>query len=126
MVLEMRGKWPYSCCFVGCCFQDLFNITRSILVRFPSSFFSMRFVSVHVVHPCSSIDTTVLWKKSCFISSDRSDFHMIDSLSIAVHSFMRRILTSLLADETLLPRYVNSSTNFKEPPFRVKNRSLPD
>ena len=25
MVLEMRGRWPYSCCFVGCCFQDLFK-----------------------------------------------------------------------------------------------------
>ena len=25
-----RG-WPYSCCFVGCCLQDLFNIARSIL-----------------------------------------------------------------------------------------------
>ena len=27
MVLEMGGRWPYSCCFVGCCFQDLFNTT---------------------------------------------------------------------------------------------------
>ena len=25
MVFEMGGWWPYSCCFVGCCFQDLFN-----------------------------------------------------------------------------------------------------
>ena len=31
MVLEKWGKWPYSCCFVGCCFQDLFNIACSIL-----------------------------------------------------------------------------------------------
>ena len=23
--------WSYSCCFVGCCLQVLFNITRSIL-----------------------------------------------------------------------------------------------
>ena len=28
----MGGKWPYSTGFVGCCFQDLFNIARSILV----------------------------------------------------------------------------------------------
>ena len=28
----MGGWWPYSCCFVGCCLQDLFNIARSILV----------------------------------------------------------------------------------------------
>ena len=29
---EMGGRWPYSCCFTGCCFQDLFNIAHSILV----------------------------------------------------------------------------------------------
>ena len=30
IVFVMGGRWPYSCCFVGCCFQDLFNIARSI------------------------------------------------------------------------------------------------
>ena len=38
MVLETESKWPYSCCFVGCCFQDLFLKARCILVRLPSSF----------------------------------------------------------------------------------------
>ena len=33
MVFEMLGRCPYSCCFVGCCLQDLFNTTRSILVQ---------------------------------------------------------------------------------------------
>ena len=32
IVFMMRGWWPYSWCFVGCCLQDLFNIARSILV----------------------------------------------------------------------------------------------
>ena len=32
MVFVMGGKWPYSCCFVGYCLHDLFNIARSILV----------------------------------------------------------------------------------------------
>ena len=32
IVFVMGCKWPYSCCFVGCCLQDLFNIARSILV----------------------------------------------------------------------------------------------
>ena len=32
IVFVMGGRWPYSCCFVGCCLQDLFNIARSILV----------------------------------------------------------------------------------------------
>ena len=26
------GRWLYSCCFVGCCVQDLFNIAGSILL----------------------------------------------------------------------------------------------
>ena len=34
------------------------------------------------------IDTTAAWKKLRFILSVRSDFHMIDSLSIAVNAFV--------------------------------------
>ena len=26
IVFVMSGRWPYSCCFVGCCLQDLFYI----------------------------------------------------------------------------------------------------
>ena len=50
------SKWPCSCCFVGCCFQDLFNKARNISMQFPSIFFSMRLVSLNVVHPYNSID----------------------------------------------------------------------
>ena len=32
IVFVMGGRWAYSCCFVGCCLQDLFNIACSILV----------------------------------------------------------------------------------------------
>ena len=38
------------------------------------------------MHPYSRIDTTAALKKLRFISSDKSGFHMIDNLSIAVHS----------------------------------------
>ena len=31
IVFVIRGRWLYSCCFLGCCLQDLFNIARSIL-----------------------------------------------------------------------------------------------
>ena len=61
--------------FSGHYFQDLFNIARSILVQFSSSFFSIRLVSVHVVHPCSSTDTTAAWK-NCVL------FYWIDLTSI--------------------------------------------
>ena len=46
------------------------------------------------VHPYSSIDTTAAWKKLRFILSVRSDFHMIESLSIAVHAFVSRVSMS--------------------------------
>ena len=104
IVFVMGGKWPYSRCLVGCCHQDLFNIALNILVKLPSSFFFSRLVSVQVVHPYSSIDTTAAWKKLRFILSVRSDFHMIESLSIAVHAFVSRVSMSFSVDETLLPR----------------------
>ena len=31
IVFVMGGRRPYSCCFVGCCLHDFFNIARSIL-----------------------------------------------------------------------------------------------
>ena len=58
IVFVMGGRWPYSCCFVRCYLQDLINISRSILVWLPSRFFLIHLVSVDVVHPYSSIDTT--------------------------------------------------------------------
>ena len=88
----------------GAASRTCFNIARSILVLLPSSFFFRRLVSVHLVHPYSSMETTVAWKKLRFISSVRSDFHMIDSLSIAVHAFATRVSMSVSVDETLLPR----------------------
>ena len=97
-------RWLYSCCFVGCCFQDLFNMAHSILVQLPSSFFYTRLISVDVVHPYSSMDTSAAWKKLCFILLDRSDFHMTDSLSIADHAFASHELISFSVDEIVLPR----------------------
>ena len=114
MVLEIGGRWPYNYCFVGCCFQDLFNIPRSVHVQFPSNFFSIHFVSIYVVYPCSRIHTTTAWKKLRF----SLDFHMVNNLSIVIHAL------ALSVDGTLLPRYVNLSTNFKEPPFTVKMSSF--
>ena len=61
------GKWSYSYYFLRYYLQDLFSIARSIPVEFLSSFFSIHFVSVHVVHPDTRIDTIAVWKKSRFI-----------------------------------------------------------
>ena len=61
-------------------------------------------VSVHVVHPYGSIDTTAAWKKLRFILSVRSDFHLTDSQLIAAHAFDNHVSMSVSVDETLLPR----------------------
>ena len=98
-----------------CCGMFLPGFAGSILVRFPSNFFSVRFTSIHVVHPHSRIDTITAWKKFRLILST-----MIDSQSIVVHIFARRILISLSLNETMLTRYMNFSSNFREPPFRVE------
>ena len=119
IVFVTWSTWPYSCCFVGCCLQDLLNIPRSFLLRLPSSFFSIRLVSVHVVHPYSSIDTTTAWKKLRFILSVGSDFYTTDRISIVVHAFASHVLMPVLVDETLLPRQVNLSTSFRELQFSV-------
>ena len=59
-------------------------------------------------------------EKNSLYLSDRTDLHMIVSLSIAFHAFTRRIVISLSVDETLLSRYVNLATNFRIPPLRVE------
>ena len=66
--------------------------------------FSIRLVSVHEVHPYSSIATTAAWKNLRFILSVSFDFHMTESLSMGVHAFASRVSLSVSVDETLLPR----------------------
>ena len=73
--------------------------------------------SVKVVQPYNSIDTATAWKNSRVILSVRSDFHIIDNRSIAVHVFPLQMLTSLSVDEMLLPSYVNWFTSFRGLPF---------
>ena len=87
MVYKIGRIWPYSRCFVGCRFHDLFRIARRILVQFPSNFFYIRLIRVEVVQPCSSTDSTTAWKKSHFIISERSDFHRMDNFSRTCYAF---------------------------------------
>ena len=101
LTCEMRGMWPDSCYFEGCCFQDLFKTAYNILVLLLSSFFPLCIL----LHPYNTMDTTITWKKSCFILSDSSNFQMIDNLSIIFHTFTRCMLTSLSVEEILLLRY---------------------
>ena len=124
IVFVMGGRWPYSWCLVVCCHQDLFNIAHRILVKLPSSFFSSRFVSVYVVYPYSSIDTTAAWKKLCFILSVRSDFHMIDSLSIAVHAFVSRSSKTGVGSNSIRTRKLFKSEHLNFPGKGLNNRII--
>ena len=45
---------------------------------------------------------------------------MIDDLSIVVDAFDSRAMMAFSVDDTLLPSYVNSSTNFRESIFSVE------
>ena len=72
------------------------------------------------MHPYSSIDTTAAWKKLRFILSVKPDFHMTDTLLIAVHAFISRVSMSFSVDEILLPKLVNLSTSFRELPPSVE------
>ena len=67
-----------------------------------------------VVHPYSSIDTTAGWKKLRFILSVRSDFHMIDSLSIAIHAFVSRVSISLVGEEARRQLHKNVASNIEQ------------
>ena len=75
---------PYSCCFVECCFQDVFKTVRFILYGFR-------------VRPRWCIHIVVLTKRklerNAFLSYQRSDFHIIVNLSKTDHAFDWRILS---------------------------------
>ena len=87
MVCEIGGKWPYYSFFFECYFQDLFKTACSNFVWFPLTF-SQVILRVQLVQPYSSTSMAIAWKNSCFILSERSDFHMINSRSIAVCTYV--------------------------------------
>ena len=81
------------------------------------------------MHPYISIDTATTRKTSRFIISNRSDFYMIDNLSIAFYALARCML-SLSEDEMLLPMYEDIFTYFRlaissgNGPFIFKTQEL--
>ena len=63
--------------------------------------------------------------KNPILFYQRSDFHMTDNVSLAVHAFAWCMLTLLSVDEILLPRCVNRFTSFSgDGSFLIKNHEL--
>ena len=91
MVCVMGGKWPYSCNFVGCCFQDLFKTVCSILVFFPSNFFSRHFIKVQVVQPYIITDNYSLEDKVPMLPT-LILFYKKEHLHCAYHMLFTKII----------------------------------
>ena len=94
----------FLCGFIQFCMEHSCIVSIQLFLR--------HFVMVLVVHTYSNTDTIDAWKKSSFLLPNRSDFNIIDNLSVAVKTLARRILTSFSVDEMFLWRYVNWS-NFE-------------
>ena len=92
-------RWEVSCHTISVLWDVAFRFCLKQLLAFLCSyhlvFSSTHFLNIQEVHPYSRIDTTIVLKNSLFILSGRSNFHMIDSLSIAFPSFARRILNHI-------------------------------
>ena len=65
--------WPYCCCFLGVASEICLRRHIAFLYCSHLIFFSIRSVSIYIMHPYSSIDITTIWKISRFILLDRSD-----------------------------------------------------
>ena len=89
IVFVMRGRWIYSILLAA--FSCNCRLASSPTVLLASKW---------CIHTAGS--TRPLLGKNCFILSVRSDFHMIDSLSIAFHAFVSCVSMSFSVDETLL------------------------
>ena len=83
MIFEIGGRWPYICCFVECCAQYLCS-SRLAFSLYALSASMWCIFRVEWIQP-------LLGRNYLFILSDKSDFHMIDNLSIAIYAFARRI-----------------------------------
>ena len=83
---ENGEKCPYSFWFVGCCFQDLLKTAWTILVLFLLSVLVIvSFESKWCIHTVGLTPATT-WKSFRIILSSRSDFPMVNNISIAVHT----------------------------------------
>ena len=73
-----------------------------------------------ISHSLIRINSATTWKKSSFVSSDRSDFHIIDNLSTLFLDFHKHMWISLSVVEILLSMSANWSTCSRVLPLWVE------
>ena len=100
--------------------EGLFKTASCILVKFPSSFFTICFVTVHIVHLYFSLEAYPARKVPHFILLERLDLQTIDMLPVAFHTFDWYLLKSFSIDVMLVPMYLNGSSNFIGLPITVE------
>ena len=108
---EIRGNCQYSCCFARYCFQNVFKTAQS----FSCSFFSLHFLSVHVMLPKSTIDTGRACRRSCFILT-------VGNLSIAFNIFIYIYIYIVIHRQTV-SFYQNSSVWLDTQDARSRDRN---
>ena len=91
MVCEMGDKWTYSCCYFTprICLKQLSASFSTSYLAFPPSTLLMSSHTIVLIR-IQLERIPILW--------EIFDFHMADNLSIAVHIFPIRMLTSLSVD----------------------------
>ena len=97
-----------------CVFLPLGFVQNSM--QHPCAVLISLFIQVIHLSPIDPTDMTTVWKNTHFILSERSGFHRVDNLSIAVH-ILPMHMSTFSVDEILLPKYMNWSTNFSSFPF---------
>ena len=97
-VSGVGGKWSYNCCFVEFASRIC---SKHHAESLSSSYLAFSSGVLQVVQPYDSTDAARAWKNSRFISSENSEFYMVDNQSIAMRVLYMRMLTMLSVDEDI-------------------------
>ena len=114
MGCKMEGKWPSSCCFVGCGLSEFFKTGRTILAYNSCISLESQVVQLYV---CTDMVTG--WKISCFIFSEIW-FSYDQQLSMIVPTFHWLFLSPPSVDVILRPMHMSWSNNFRGFAFKIQ------
>ena len=117
--VEIGVMFPYMSARVWWSFQDTFSALISILVYTPSKRFSRSFFMVQVSAPYNRILYTEARKNASLVSLEILDFHIRCSLLQADQASALPVLKPFSLSLIYDPRYLKSSTVFRDVPFKV-------